>query len=216
MAFGYPIALEVAGRRAVVIGAVAVAMGKVEGLLDAGAHVSVIAEGPPARLDRLARDPRAAIERRGFHPEDLDGAFVCVAYSNDPAERARIALEARARGVLVNVVDDVSNCDFAAPAVVRRGELVIAISTGGASPALARRLRVDLLERFGPEWAEVVELLRDVREATLPALPDIAERSRKWQFALDLDEAAGLVHAGCLEDLRTRLMARLVGSEVPA
>jgi precorrin-2 dehydrogenase/sirohydrochlorin ferrochelatase len=133
-----------------------------------------------------------------------------VAASSDPAERASIAAEARARGVLVNVMDDVPNCDFAAPAVVRRGDLTIAIGTGGRSPALARRLREDLSERYGPEWTEAMRVIGDVRADTLSALPDLADRARRWAAALDLDELLELVRAGRSTEAAGRLTARLL------
>ena len=85
-------------------------------------------------------------------------------------------------------MDDVPNCDFAAPAIVRRGDLVVAIGTGGRAPALASRLRAELGERFGPDWTELVEVVGRVRTATLPHLPDFEDRSRRWKAALDLDE----------------------------
>ena len=125
------------------------------------------------------------VERRTWRPADLDGTFVCVASSDDPAERAAVAREARDRGVLVNVMDDIPNCDWAAPSIVRRGELVLAISTGGASPALAKKLRLQLSATFGEEWAEVLAVLRDVRAATMPFLPDIGERASRWASSLD-------------------------------
>ena len=151
MAFGYPVLLELAGRRAVVVGEFAVEAGKVEGLLAAGAEVTVVAKGPKAALDRLEGDPRVVVHRRGYGgPDDLAGAVVCVASAAEPAVRDAIAADARAAGVLVNVMDDVPNCDFAAPAIVRRGDLVIAVGTGGRAPALASRLRAQLAGRFGP------------------------------------------------------------------
>ena len=119
MAFGYPVLLELAGRRAVVVGELAVAAGKVEGLLAAGAAVTVVAPGPAAVLERLEAEPGVTVRRRAYRRGDLAGAFLCVAGSADPAVRAAVAAEARAGGVLVNVMDDVPNCDFAAPAVVR-------------------------------------------------------------------------------------------------
>jgi precorrin-2 dehydrogenase/sirohydrochlorin ferrochelatase len=195
--FAYPVFLEVAGRRAVVIGSIALRDGKADQLRAAGAIVEEFAEG-------------------AWEPSDLDGAFVCVASSSDPAERDRIAREARARGVLVNVMDDVPNCDFAAPAVVRRGDLAIAISTGGRSPALARVLREELEARFGPEWAEVLDVLRAVREETTPALPDLRARSTRWREALDLDEAETLVREGRADELRRRLTSRLLAGRAVA
>jgi siroheme synthase-like protein len=212
MPFGYPVMLQLDGERAVVIGEGAVREGKPEGLLAGGAgEVLVVAITPATRLDELEATDGVRVERRAWRPTDLEGAAICVAWSSRPEVRAAIAQEARDRGVLVNVMDDVPNCDFAAPAVVRRGELLLAIGTGGASPALAKRLREDLGERFGEHWAEIVGILREIREATLPLLPDVAERSRRWGSALDVEEAEKLVLAGRDEELRERLRARLVG-----
>jgi precorrin-2 dehydrogenase/sirohydrochlorin ferrochelatase len=197
MPFAYPAFLELSGKRAVVIGAHAVAEGKAAALAATGAKVT-------------------SLENGGWSPADLDGAFICVAHSPVSAERDAIARAARDRGVLVNVMDDVPNCDFAAPAVVRRGDLVLAISTGGRSPALARMLREGLEERFGAEWGEVLEVLREVREETLPLLPDLRERSRRWSDALDLDEAAALVASARRDELKARLLGRLLSQEVVA
>lgn len=210
--FGYPVFLELAGRRCVVAGEDAVREKKVEGLLAAGADdVLVLAEGPPERLVKLDTEVGVRVERRAWSGEDLDGAFLLVASSRDPDERTELAREARARGVLVNVMDDVPNCDWAAPAIVRRGELVVAVGTGGASPALARKIREDLETRYGPEWAEVMGVLRRVREETLPSLPSFAERARRWRGALDPDEAAALAREGRTDELEARLRSRLLG-----
>jgi siroheme synthase-like protein len=188
--FAYPISLDVAGKRAVVIGRDAIAAGKPEALLAAGADVVV---------------------REEFRAEDLDGAFLCVASSPDADDRTAIFRACRARGVLVNVMDDVAHCDFAAPAVVRRGDLTVAISTSGRSPALARRLREELERRFGSEWAEIVELLGDVRDETLASLPDLKERSARWRDALDLEELERLIRDGRREEARALLLERLFG-----
>jgi len=210
MAFGYPVLLELAGRLAVVVGEAAVAAGKVDGLLAAGATVTVVAPGPAAELDRLEDEPGVTVRRRGYLPGDLAGAFLCVAGAADPALRSAVAAEARAAGVLVNVMDDVPNCDFAAPAVVRRGDLVVAVGTGGRAPALASRVRAELGERFGPEWAELVELVGEVRAATLGDLPDLEERARRWRAALDLAELERLVRSGRRDLAADRLRARLL------
>jgi len=211
MAFGYPVLLELAGRRAVVVGAFAVEAGKVEGLLVAGAEVTVIAKGPEEALARLEQDPRVSVHRRDYRdPADLAGAVLCVASDPEPGVRDTIAADARAAGVLVNVMDDVPNCDFAAPAIVRRGDLVIAIGTGGRAPALASRLRADLAARYGPEWTELIEVVGQVRAATLPLLPDFDDRSRRWKAALDLDELERLVRAGQEAVAATRLRTRLL------
>src|SRR5215211_880935 len=211
MAFGYPVLLELGGRRAAVIGELAVEAGKVEGLLAAGAEVTVVAKGPEAALARLSVDPRVVVHRRGYRgPDDLTGAVLCVASAAEPGVRNAIAADARAAGVLVNVMDDVANCDFAAPAIVRRGDLVVAVGTGGRAPALASRLRAELGERFGPGWAELVDVVGRVRTATLPHLPDFEDRSRRWKAALDLDELERLIRAGQPDEAATRLRDRLL------
>jgi len=194
MAFGYPVSLDVAGRKAVVIGAEAIRQGKAAALAAAGAEVVV-------------RDERE------WTPADLDGAFVCVAASSDAAQREAIYRAGRARGVLVNVMDDVPHCDFAAPAVVRRGDLTIAVATGGRSPALARRLRERLGHQFGPEWADALGVLGEVRDETLPLLPDLAERAQRWADALDVEELARLVREGRRSEAKDRLRSRLLISQ---
>jgi siroheme synthase-like protein len=211
MAFGYPVLLELTGRRAVVIGEFAVEAGKVEGLLAAGAEVTVIAKGPEAALDRLSADPRVEVHRREYGgPADLSGAVLCVAHAAEAGVRDAIAADARAAGILVNVMDDVPNCDFAAPAIVRRGDLVIAIGTGGRAPALASRLRAELGERFGPDWTELVDVVGRVRAETVPRLPDFQDRSRRWRAALDLEELEELIAAGQGELAASRLRDRLL------
>jgi precorrin-2 dehydrogenase/sirohydrochlorin ferrochelatase len=189
--FAYPVTLDVSGKRAVVIGPEAVAAGKVDALSEAGAEVTVIEDA--------------------FRPEQLDGAFVCVASSSDPEERRAIYEAGRARGVLVNVMDDPEHCDFAAPAVVRRGDLTIAIATGGRSPALARRLREELERRYGEEWAEIMDVIGQARAETLASLPDLRDRIRRWKEALDLDEVESLVREGRAVEAKQRLRNRLVG-----
>lgn len=211
MPFGYPVMLELAGRRVVVIGADAVRDGKVEGLLAAGADdVVVIASEPRARLHELARIAGVTVGGGAWRPADLDGAFLVVAASRDPAERDAIARAARARHALVNVMDDIPNCDWSTPSVVRRGELVVSIATGGASPALAKKLRERLAGELGEEWSEVLRIVRSVREQTMPSLPEFATRARRWSGALDLDEAARLVREGRGDELEARLRRRLL------
>jgi siroheme synthase-like protein len=212
MAFGYPISLEVAGRKAVVIGRMAVAQGKADALLEAGAQVTVISKGPRQALARLESHDRATVLRRDYQPGDLEGAFLCVASSEEGDVRAAIYAEARWRKVLANVMDDIPHCDFAAPALVRRGDLAIAISTGGRSPALARRLREELSRQFDSRWEELIDLLGEVRAETLPDLPDYGERARRWQEALDVDVLLDLLGQGRRREARSFLLVRLLGS----
>jgi siroheme synthase-like protein len=208
MSFGYPVMLELAGRRCVVIGAQAIREGKVEGLLAGGADDVLVVQ--PDIDDRFQGVAGVEFRRRAWRPGDLEGAFLAVASSDDAATRAAIAREGRARGVLVNVIDDIPRCDWAAPAVVRRGDLVLAIGTGGVSPAVASLVRERLQQGFGGEWAEILRVVGELRRETLSALPDLAERARRWREALDLDEAARLVREGRAAELHSRLRARLL------
>lgn len=193
--FGYPISLDVSGKRAVVVGDDAVRQGKADALRAAGAAVTVVADRP-------------------LRPDDLDGAFVCVASSPDPAEREAIARACRRRGVLVNVMDDPANCDFAAPAAVKRGDLTISVSTAGRSPALAARLRDELEHRYGDEWAEMLDVIGEVRDESNGELADLPTRVAAWKRALDLEELRTLVLAGRADEARRRLRERLLGVPV--
>jgi precorrin-2 dehydrogenase / sirohydrochlorin ferrochelatase len=210
MPFGYPVFLELQGKRALVAGRLAVDEGKVEGLLAAGASVHVVVEGRHG-VEELSRTEGVTVSCRAFRPSDLDDVDICVASSSRASERDAMAREARARGVLVNVMDDVPNCDFAAPAIVRRGDLVLAISTGGTSPAVARKVREQLERRYGADWAETLSVIAEVRRETLPRLGDLGVRAERWREALDLDEAVELVRTGRADELRRTLIERLLG-----
>jgi siroheme synthase-like protein len=215
MPFGFPVLLELGGRRCVVIGALPVREGKVEALLAGGAtDVVVVASEPAEQLEELDLLDGVTVARRAWTKADLTGAFLVIAHDPDGAERARLAAAARDAGALVNVVDDVPRCDWAMPALVRRGELLLVIGTGGASPALARKLRERFEREYGPEWAEIVRVLREVREQTLPLLPDFSERSARWRAALDVDEAVALIRAGDVDEFRGRLVTRLLQEDV--
>jgi precorrin-2 dehydrogenase/sirohydrochlorin ferrochelatase len=184
--FGFPVLLELAGRRCVVVGALPIREGKVEALLAGGAtDVLVVAVAPEERLESLELLEGVIVARRAWTTADLAGAFLVIAHDPESAERARLSQAARVAGVLVNIVDDI-------PA------------------ALARKLRERLETEYGPEWAEVLRILREVREETMPLLSDFQERSRLWREALDPDEAAALVRSGDADELRGRLVSRLL------
>jgi len=155
MAFGYPLTLDIEERRCVVVGGGPVAEHKCRGLLDAGGTVVVVTESATDGLDQLAREGTVEMVRRAYVHGDLDGAFLAIAATDDPAVHAEVFEEGEERGVLVNAVDDVSHSHFAVPSVLRREDLAIAISTGGNAPALAKRLRADLDEHLDEELSAV-------------------------------------------------------------
>jgi len=159
--FAYPIVLNLSGRRVVVVGGGEVALRKARALADAGARVRVVA---PKLAPGFAEDGRFECLAARYEKQRLEGALVAVAATDDEAVNRQVAEDARAAGVLVNVVDRPELCDFIVPAQVRRGDLVVAVSTGGAAPALAKRLRERLEKEFGPEYAVLLEALREVRD----------------------------------------------------
>lgn len=180
----YPVFLDLRGRRCVVVGGGEVALRKVEGLLAAGAEVTVVA--PQA----LPMPAGVTLVERAFRPDDLDGAFFVISATGDRAVNSAVAEEAKARDILINVVDVPAESSAILPAVVRRGEFVLAISTGGASPALARRLRERLEQEFGEEYGELIAFLKSLRQTWEPrykteGVPPAA-RKAAWEQVLDL------------------------------
>lgn len=154
-------------RRAIVVGGGVIAARKVVGLLEAGAPVTVISPAVVSELTSLAEQGYITLLDRPYQAGDLAGAFLVFAATDDPAVNQAIWHEGSRLGCLVNSVDDPEHSNFIMPAVVRRGEMSIAISTGGASPALARRLREWLETLIGPEYGELVDLLAELRPELL-------------------------------------------------
>jgi precorrin-2 dehydrogenase/sirohydrochlorin ferrochelatase len=148
------------------------------GLLQARARVTVVAPQATAGVQHLGKSGEIIWHKRKFTTRDLEGVVLVVAATSSPQTNAVICREARRRGVLCNAVDDPANCDFYYPAVVRRGSLQIAISTAGASPELAARLRRELESCFGPEYGPWVDDLRRRRVELLCAPLPAAKRRR--------------------------------------
>jgi precorrin-2 dehydrogenase/sirohydrochlorin ferrochelatase len=160
----FPIFLKLEGRRCLVVGAGKIGESKVRSLLEAGASVRVVALEAGNAIAELADVGLIDLEQRGFEAKDLDGTFLVIAATSVTSLNQTIFEEAQVRGVLCNAVDDPQRCDFYYGAVMRRGDLQIAISTAGNSPALAQRLRRQLEVQFGPEYGEWLEQLGSVRK----------------------------------------------------
>lgn len=151
---------------------------KVRSLLEAGARVRVISPGLTADLQALA-DAGAIEYRRGeYHPDDAEGAFLVISATNDPAANRVVAENCRERRILLNAVDDPENCTFFVPASIRRGDLTIAISTGGKSPLLARKLREKLEREFGPLYGDYLALLGQIRHNIIRSVSDPAKKAQ--------------------------------------
>lgn len=171
--------MKLAGRRCVVVGAGKIGEPKIQSLLTAEAEVTVIAPDATPVVEAWAHSQTISWHRRAFEAADLDGATLVIAATPSPEVNESVFLEAQRRGILCNSVDDPEHCDFFYPAVVRRGDLQIAISTAGHSPALAQRLRSELEEQFGPEYAEWVDALGEERQRLFSLDIDPEERRRK-------------------------------------
>jgi siroheme synthase-like protein len=183
----YPITLNLKNRRCVVVGGGAVAQRKVGELLMAEARVVVVAPEVTADLRQLATDNRLEWRVRVVEADDMAGASLVIAAINDSAANARVWKAAQAHGALVNAVDDPPNRDFITPAIVRRPDVTIAISTGGKSPALAAHLRRRLEGVVGPEYGLLAGLLGSLWERVMAELPDPAQRAAFWQSLVDSD-----------------------------
>ena len=183
----FPMFVKLEGRRVLMVGAGPVGEGKIESLLAAGASVRVIAPQATPRVREWAREGLIEWEAREYKPSDFAGAFLVIAATGSTALHDEIYAEAKSRGVLCNAVDEPERCDFYFPAVVRRGELQIAISTGGLSPALAQRLRKELELQFGPEWEEWVAKLGRTRDElkSIPMPPEQRKRLLHQYASLD-------------------------------
>jgi precorrin-2 dehydrogenase/sirohydrochlorin ferrochelatase len=207
MPFRYPIALELSGRRCVVTGGGREAERKAQGLLEADAAVVVIAPRVSDGLADLVRRGELTHLPRRYRRGDLAGAFLVIAADSDRAARAEVFAEAEAEKVLCNAVDDVGHCHFAVPSIVRRGELLLAVSTGGRAPALAKRLRRRLAAELGWEWEALVDVLGEVRAATLPHRPaDFATWAQRWRAVLEREqELLDLLAEGRVDEVKARV-----------
>ncbi len=172
----YIACLKLRGRRCVVIGGGALGLEKAEGLLASDADVTVISPEVGPELQELAREGSLVWEQREYGgPQDLEGVFMVIACTDDTDTNIRIYDDAERRAMLVNVVDVPPLCNFILPAIVRTGPLAIAISTAGASPALAKRMKREVTELFGEEYAQLAIMLNDARgwaKGTLPTYQD--------------------------------------------
>jgi len=202
----YPVNLRLAGRRCLVVGGGTVALQKVNGLLEAGATVHVIA---PEILPAIAELPGVTVERRTYACGDVTGHRLAIAATGDPKVNQAVYDDGEAAGVWVNAADDVDNCSFTLPAVVRRGPVMVAVSTGGHSPALARWLKERVAESIGPEFEVLAELLSAERDAIRSS--GRSTEGLNWQGALESDMLE-LIRTGQVREAKERLQACLSSS----
>lgn len=203
----YPVFLNVKGRKCVVVGGGDVALRKVKVLLEPGADVEIISPDLCPELAKLAESGKIRALIKEYRPGNFKNAFIVIAATDNRGINQRVVAEARKRAVLVNAVDDAENSDFIVPSHLRRGELTIAVSTGGASPALARKIRSRLEKELGDEYALLASLISKVRSEVRRQKLEIDGDG--WQEALDLDLLLDLLRKGEKEKARATLLSNL-------
>jgi siroheme synthase-like protein len=201
MNFSYPVFLDVTGKRCLVTGAGPEIASKVGTLVDRGADVIYVSANADACIIELAEKGRLEWRARDFEEGDLEGCFLVITAGADNASIFKLA---EARGILCNAADDPDHCRFTFGSVVRRGDLAIAISTNGAAPALAVRLREKLEREIGPEYGTFVAMLSEIRDEIGASTGDFESRRRLWYRIVD-SEALELVRQGRLTEAKQLL-----------
>ena len=193
----YIACLKLSGRRCLVVGGGEIGLEKVEGLLACDAAVTLVAPDAVDELQELAREGSIRWERREYRSEDLEGTFMVIASTNSTEVNIRVYDDAEKRAMLVNVVDVPPLCNFILPAILRTGPLAIAISTAGASPALAKRMKREIGELFGEEYATLAVMLNDVRGWAKGTLPTYQDRKAFFEGIVNGDpDPVELLRAG--------------------
>ena len=181
----YPIFLDLKGKKTLVVGGGMVAQRKIETLLEHEADVHVISRALTPALNRAVEAGRVKLVGEEFHESHLDGAFMVIAATDDTGLNRRVSRSAQERGLLINAVDQPDDCNFIVPSSLRRGDLRIAISTSGKSPAMARKVREDLEKHFGDEYESFLNLMGEMRREILARGLSQKEKSRIFRELID-------------------------------
>jgi precorrin-2 dehydrogenase len=212
----YIACLKLTGRRCLVVGGGEIGLEKVEGLLACDADVTLVAPDAAPELQELARERSIRWERRAYRKSDLEGTFMVIASTDDTDVNIAVYQDAEARAMLVNVVDVPPLCNFILPAILRTGPLAIAISTAGASPALAKRMKREIGELFGEEYATLAVMLNDVRGWAKATLPTYQDRKEFFEGIVNGEpDPIALLRAGDAAAVRD-LIAAAQSSAAPA
>ena len=211
MARYYPIYLDLRGRPCLVIGGDREALRKALGLLESEARVTLIAQKTVRDLAVLADDGRITWQQRAYREGDLQGVFLAIASPEVSGQFEAIYQEALARGVLVNCMDDPARCVWIAPSIIRRGDVTIAMSTGGRSPAYARWLRANLEEVLPEEFLALGELMIELRDEFRRKRLQVSDAER-WQIPRD-PEVVGLLGEGKREEAKAAFRAWLLAPD---
>ena len=203
----YPILLNIQGKKCLVAGGGKVALRKVKVLLEHGANVEIVSPVFCPELNQLAADGAIRAIQRDYKSEDLQHAFIAIAATDDAKTNERVASEARRREVLTNVVDDPKNSDFIVPSYFERGYVIIAVSTSGRSPALARKIRSELERNFKAEYEQLAIAADEVRSKLKQQ--GITASSDAWQQVLGLNSLIELLRQGKNQEAKEIMLTRL-------
>jgi precorrin-2 dehydrogenase/sirohydrochlorin ferrochelatase len=204
----YPIFLNLQGKKCVVVGGGEVALRKVERVLESGADVTVVSPSLDPGLAQLAKRKTIHLIQRNYRSGDLKGAAIVIAATDIKETNYRVAEEAKKVKALVNLVDDPEPSDFIVPSFFRKGDLTVAVSTGGQSPALARKVRIRLEKTLGEDYALLASLIGDIRR-TLKTR-GITVDAESWQEALDIDPLIQLIQSGQEREAKAILLKSLM------
>lgn len=199
----YPVFLDIKNQPCVVIGGGSVALRKVNMLLDHEAQVTVISPQLCLELEKMTESTINVI-RRDYQSGDVEEAFVVVAATDNPLANEQVAREASEKGKLINVVDVPALSNFIVPSYLRRGDLTVAVSTNGKSPALARKIRTSLEEKFGVEYAQLISMVEEVRSEL--KVKGITVSTETWQQALDIDSLLDLIRSKQVSQAKAKLL----------
>jgi precorrin-2 dehydrogenase / sirohydrochlorin ferrochelatase len=200
----YIACLKLSGRRCLVVGGGDIGLEKVEGLLACGADVTLVAPQAHDALQELAGEGSITWIRREYEAADLEDALIAIAATDDTDVNIRVYDDAEKKAMLVNVVDVPPLCNFILPAIVRTGPLAVAISTAGASPALAKRMKREIAELFGEPYATLAVLLNDARGWAKGTLPTYQDRKEFFEGIVNGDpDPIELLRAGRVDEVRS-------------
>ena len=187
---------------------------RVGALLDAGAKLTVIAPEVRPEIERAVHEWYGTLLRERFSPSHLDGGYLVIAATNNPDVNGLVIQEARARDILCSDAAAAETGDFLVPSIIRRGDLVITVTTGGASPALSSRIREELESRYGPEYLGLLVLLAEARSLAKSQIPDRTRRQRALRAIAEDDAIMDLMRSGRVEEARQKALSWISSSSV--
>lgn len=200
----YPVYLNLNQKKCLVVGGGKVAERKVKSLLECGARVFVASPALSAWLEEAVKEGKVTAIRRNYSTSDLENAFLVIGATDDQAVNDKVAEECSERNILVNIVDQTAKCNFIVPAVIRQGPLSISVSTDGKSPMLARRIREELEQAFGPEYQEFLEIMGNIREHVIMNVPE-EDKRRDVFYRLVYSDIIDLLRDGQHEKVKERI-----------